>query len=189
MNYEECINLKNKKRSAQYIISFDTFMLRPMFQDNKVFTHVNERNGDLSVPRQPIHIVKNSCDYYGNSLHNSTNSSKMVLGKRHKTPIILAHDFGIPYIFLPTMSPSSDQNVWISYNAIENIEEDNLGCIITLENGRSFKLNVSPTTMYRQYAFATILEKNFLKKQRQLNRPSTFNFFDNLDDDDDESAF
>ena len=186
MNYEECINLKNKKRSAQYIISFDTFMLRPMIQDNKIFTHVNERNGDLSVPRRPIHIVRNSCDYYGNSLHNSTNSAKMVLGKRHKTPIILAHDFGIPYIFLPTMSPSSEQNVWISYNAIEKIEEDNLGSIITLENSRSFKLNVSPTTLYRQYAFATLLEKNFLKNQRQLNRPSTFNFFD--DDDDDDSA-
>ena len=81
------------------------------------------------------------------------------------------------------MSPNSDQNAWMLYSAIDNILPDSMGCIVYLENGLSFKFNVSATTMFRQYAFATLLEKNFLKKQRQLNRPSKFDKFDFPDDD------
>lgn len=175
-----------KKKKGSYIVSFDTFLLQPVIKGNEISTHVIERNGELSIPRKPIYIVRKSCDFYGGSLQNSTNTAKLALGKRHKTPIIVAHDFGIPYIFLPTMSPASELNVWISYSAIVNIEPDNMDCIIHLENGRSFKVNISAATMYRQYAVATLLEKNFLKKQRQLNRPSTFDEFEGFGDSDDE---
>lgn len=161
-------------------------MLQPVIKGNKISTNVVERNGEFSVPRKPIHIVRKSCDFYGGSLQNSTNTAKLALGKRHKTPIIVAHDFGVPYIFLPTMSPASEQNVWISYSAIENIEQDNMDSIIHLENNRSFKVNISAATMYRQYAVATLLEKNFLKKQRQLNRPSVFEEFEDYNDTEDD---
>ena len=90
-------------------------MLQPVIKGNKISTRVIERNCELNIPRKPIHIVKKSCDYYGGSFQNSTNTAKLALGKHHKTPIIVAHDFGTPYIFLPTMSPTSEQNIWISY--------------------------------------------------------------------------
>ncbi len=176
--------MTKRKRTGSYIVSFDTFMLQPVISGTKITTHVIERNGDLSIPRKPIHIVRKSCDYYGGSLQNSTNTAKLAIGKRHKTPIIVAHDFGVPYIFLPTMSPTSEQNVWVSYSAIDNIEPDNMDCILSLENNRSIKVNVSASTMYRQYAAATLLQKNFLEKQRQLNRLSTFEKFDPFDDED-----
>lgn len=175
--------MDKKKRTGSYIVSFDTFLLQPVIKGNKVSTHVIERNGELNVPRKPIHIVRKSCDYYGGSLQNSTNTAKLAIGKRHKTPIIVAHDFGVPYIFLPTMSPNSELNVWVSYSAIDNIEQDNMDCILSLENDLSFKVNISAATMYRQYAVATLLEKNFLKKQRQLNRPSKFDKFNFFDED------
>ncbi|NYF23886.1 competence protein ComK [Sporosarcina sp. JAI121] len=174
--------MKKKKKTENYIVSFDTFMLQPVIKDNQVSTQVIERNGVVHVPRKPLHIVKKSCEYYAGSFQNSTNNAKLVIGKRHKLPIIVAHDFGVPYIFLPTMSPSADQNTWISHNAIENIEEHDLGSVILLENGQSFVLNVSATTMHRQHSFATILEKIFLKKQRQLNRLSPFRGNDDPDE-------
>lgn len=176
--------MEKKKRSSSYIVSFDTFMLQPVIKGNRVSTSVIERNREFIIPRKPIHIVKESCEYYGGSFKNSTNTAKLTLGKRHKTPIILAHDFGTPYIFLPTMSSASEQNIWISYSAIEYFDEYDLGSIIYLENNRSIKVNISIATMFRQYAFATFLEKNFLRKQSQLNRPSNFQTFD--DDSDDE---
>ncbi|MBO0603362.1 competence protein ComK [Sporosarcina sp. E16_3] len=170
--------MDKKRRIGSYIVSFDTFLLLPVVKGNKISTRVIERNGELNVPRKPIHIVKKSCNYYGGSLQNSTNTAKLAIGKRHKTPIIIAHDFGVPYIFLPTMSPNSEQNSWVSYSAIDNIEPDNLGCTLYLENGLTLKFDISATTMFRQFAVATLLEKNFLKKQRQLNRPSNFDFPD-----------
>ena len=168
---------KNKKTS-NYHISFETFALQPVMQENKISTLVIEQNHEFIIPRKPSHIVRKSCDFYGGSLENATNASRYTLGNRHKTPIIIAHDFGMPFIFLPTMSASSLHNVWISLHAIENIKPDNMGCIIHLVNDRSIKVNVSPTTMHRQYTFGSFLEKDFLKKQRQLNRPSFYNPYD-----------
>jgi len=175
--------LDKKKWVGNYIVSFDTFLLLPVVKGNKTSTLVVERNGELNVQRKPIHIVRKSCDYYGGSLQNSTNTAKLAIGKRHKTPIIVAHDFGVPYIFLPTMSPNSEQNAWVSYSAIDKIESNNMGCTLYLENDLSYKLDISSTTMYRQYAVATLLEKNFLKKQSQLNRPSKFDKFNFPEED------
>jgi competence protein ComK len=176
--------LIKKNRSGKYIVSFDTFMLQPVIEGNRVSTHVIERSSEFGISRKPQHVVKNSCDYYGGSLQNSTNTAKLVLRKRHKTPIIVAHDLGIPCILIPTMSPSSNLNSWILYSAIEAIIEDDMcSCIVLLENGRSIKLNISETTMRRQFSMATLLERNFFKKQRQLSNPSNFKGFDNSDDD------
>ncbi|WP_238988162.1 competence protein ComK [Filibacter tadaridae] len=158
------------KQTANYVVSFDTFMVQPVIHNNKISSRVIERNGELRIPRKPLHIVKSSCVYYGGSFQTSSNTARLVLGKRHKTPIIVAHDFGKPYIFLPTMSPSSTQSIWVSYHAIDNFEPDDMGCIVHLENNRSFKVNVSENTMHRQYSLAALLEKDYAKKQNQLNR-------------------
>lgn len=173
-----------KKPLTNYVISFDTFMLQPVLVDNKtVATRVIERNREFTIPKKPIHIVKKSCSYYGGSLETSINIAKIAIGRHHKTPIIVAHDFGTPYIFLPTMSPSAEGNTWISHHSIDFIAPDNTNCIVYLENNLSFKLNISATTMYRQYAFGNLLEKNFYRKQRQLNRPSSFGNYEEFYDE------
>ncbi|KXH84120.1 competence protein ComK [Sporosarcina sp. HYO08] len=164
--------MERKPSFANYVITFDTFMLQPIRDGNKLSTRVIERNNDFILPRKPLHIVRKSCDHYGGSLQNSTNTAKHTLGNKHKTPIILAQGFGAPYIFLPTLSPNSEQNVWISYHAIDYFETHGLGSIVHLENNQSFKLNIASTTLYRQYSFAGFLEKNFLKRQKQLMNPT-----------------
>lgn len=176
--------MKKQKRMTNYVISFDTFMLQPVNVDGVISTRVIERNCEFTIPKKPLHIVRKSCDYYGSSLQNSVNIARLTLGNHHKTPIIVAHDFGIPYIFLPTMSPTSEHNMWISYHAIDLLEPDGLGCIVHLENNCSYKVNISIATIYRQFVFCNLLEKDFIKKQRQLNRPSSYEGFD--DDSDDE---
>jgi len=176
--------MRKQKRGANYVISFDTFMLQPVNEGEVISTRVIERNRELNISKKPIHIVKKSCDYYGSSLQNSVNIARLTLGNHHKTPIIVAHDFGIPYIFLPTMSPTSEHNIWISYHAIGFLEPDGLGCIVHLKNNCSYKVNISIATMYRQLGFCTFLERDFIKKQKQLNRPSSYESFDDDFDDD-----
>lgn len=166
--------MKNVKRASDYVVSFDTFMLIPTLEDERISTHIIERNADIIIPRKPLHIIRKSCSHYGGSLQNSTNSARITLNNRHKTPIIIASDFGRPCIFMPTISPQSDQNIWISYHAIDAIETDPLGCTIHMENKRSFKSTISASTMYRQQALCSFLEKNFLKKQQRLSQPSSY---------------
>ena len=49
----------------------------------------------------------------------------------------------------------------LSYHAIDFFKEDGLGTIVTLENGERFKLDISITTMQRQYSLARITRKGF----------------------------
>lgn len=160
----------NSYTSSRYTISFDTFVLKPLRKDFRLSTRVIERKGELVLPRKPLHIVKTSIAHYGGSFQHAINFSKHTLGGFHKAPIIVAHDFGMPYIFLPTMSPNSELNIWIALHAVENILDDQHGCSVLLENGKRIKVNVSTSTMFRQYAFGHILQKNFMKKQSHLKR-------------------
>lgn len=162
---------------SPYIISFDTFMLQPVIKDNKMTTRIVERSKELTSPRKPLHLVRRSCHYYGNSYKSATNSAKLILSKSHKIPIVIAHDFGKPLVFLPTMSPNSEHNIWISLHAIDNVKANKMGCTIFLENKSSFKVNVSEATIHRQHTLGSVLKKKYQKKFRQLNRNLSPNFF------------
>ena len=166
--------MHSKRKSDNYLINSDTFVLLPIKDGYKITTHVIERHDEFDLPKKPIQIVRKTCELYGSSLKTRTLTARHALGNRHKTPIVVAHAFDTPYIFLPTMSPSSDENVWISYHAIIDFHEEKLGCSVVLENGRKIKLNVSTPTMWRQLAFASLLERDFSKKQFMLHRPRSF---------------
>lgn len=169
--------IKSNEKSP-YFISFDTFLLQPVFNENRMGTLIIERHKELTSPRKPIHIVRRACSDYGNSFKGVTHSSKLMLKKSHKVPIVIAHDLGKPFVFLPTMSPISEHNIWIALHAIENIEADKLGCIVYLENQYSVKINVSEATIHRQYTLGSILKKKYQNKFRQLHRTTPSNHFD-----------
>ncbi len=150
-------------------------MLQPKLEGNKIFTKVIERNRTLTVSKKPIHIVTGSCDFYGSSYTTVMSTSRRLFGDhKQKAPFLLANAFGIPFIFIPTLSPLSDQNVWISYHAIDFYETDGLGTSIMLENGQTYKLDISIPTMNRQYALAKLLERDFLKRQRNFHASFLF---------------
>ena len=153
-----------------YVISFSTFILKPVLVENRILTYVVERDKEFELPHKPIYVVKSSSSFYGSSFQLLTNTAKLLLGNVHKTPILLAHAYDTPCILIPTLSPYSDQNVWINYHAIDYIESDELGCVVHFENNKKIRLNNSASSMFRQYALARFLEKDFLKKQQSLNK-------------------
>ncbi len=159
---------------GNYLINSDTFVLQPIREDFKVTTRVIERNAEFALPKKPLQIVRKTCEVYGSSLKTRTVIARRSLGNRHKTPIVVAHAFDTPYIFLPTMSPSSDDNIWISYHAILDFQDESTGCSVLLENGRKLKVSVSTSTMWRQFAFGALLARDFEKKQFMLHRPRLF---------------
>ena len=158
---------------TRYHISYDTLMLLPKEEGNKVFTRVIERNRTLTVAKKPIQIVTSSCTFYGSTYKTVMNASRRLFGdNKHKAPFILTNVFAVPLIFIPTLSPQSDQNVWISYHAIEFFEEDGLGTTVTLVNGEKYKLDISIPTLHRQYSLARMLETDYVKAQRIMDRSS-----------------
>lgn len=162
--------LKSSQNNSPYIISFDTFIIQPIMTPNKIESAIIERNQEITSFRRPSQIVRKSCYYYGNSFQSIINSSKRILGKSHKLPIVIAHDFGQPLVFFPTMSPTSIHTEWIGLHAIRNITPSPLGCTIHLENDRYSEVMVSEATLHRQYTLATLLKHKYQKRLQRMNQ-------------------
>lgn len=161
-------------KDTNHFISFDTYALKPILSKNRMVTRIIEHESEVIVPRSPLNIVKKSCHFYGNSFKSATFSARSILKKKHKVPIVVAHDFGNPFVFLPTLSPTAEDNMWIAFHAINFFEAEKGGCRIHLVNNTSIKVDVTDTTMYRQYSLGSMLTKNFIKKQQRLKGPDYF---------------
>lgn len=163
--------MTKEKDDSSYIISFDTAVLQPIQINNKIYTKVRNFSGDsFIVGMKPYDIVRKSCSYYGSSFQESTQLSKEAIGNFHKLPMIIAHDYGYPCIFLPILSPKSDLNVWFSLRAIKlfSTSAEGLGCSVVLTNGETIIVNSSIATISRQFGFANILNTHFLKRMSRL---------------------
>ncbi|WP_313893011.1 competence protein ComK [Psychrobacillus sp.] len=153
-----------------FIISFETAVLQPIQMNNKTFTKVTKFSGEsLVIGKKPYDIVRQSCSYYGSSFQQSVKLSREAIGKYHKLPAVIAHDYGNPCILIPTLSPKSDLNVWFSLKAIQSFHPSKDGCSIILTNGQTLDVNSSTTTISRQIGFANILNMHFLKRMNRLS--------------------
>jgi competence protein ComK len=157
-------------RSSPYIVSLKTLVLEPVMTDSGKMYRIIEMDKELTYSLTPLHSIRNSCRHYGHSLENAMESAKKFLNKLHKPPIVVAFDYGSPITFFPTLSPSAPDNVWIALNAVLNIQPLKNACIIHLINGEKIKVNVSATTIYRQVALGNLLEKERIRKYKELSR-------------------
>lgn len=164
------MSLQNINSDSPYVISTSTFVLQTVRNENSLKTLVIEGDQTFIHPRKSMHIIKASCRHYGTSVKVATSHAKRILNNRHKVPILLAYDRGIPLIMIPTMSPTSEQNIWISFHSIVNFKADDVGnTIIYLLNNKSIRVNVSEVTIQRQLALAHILQLDYQNKFSHLN--------------------
>lgn len=159
-----------------YHISFNTYLIEPMQHGNKIYSRVHDKNGEYVVERKPLYIVRNSCNVLGGNYNNARNLAKRFLGKeKHKLPIVISHDYGIPNVFFPLLSPASPNNVWIGLHAIINIRRLKDFTEITLKNGKIFVLQINYASFCAQYVCATMLHKYAAAQriliQNELNQP------------------
>ena len=164
------MNLQMMNPKSQFVISTSTFVLQTIRKENSLKTQIIEGDHTFIHPRKSMHLIRAACQHYGTSLKVATSHARRILNNRHKVPILVAFDRGIPLIMIPTMSSTSEQNIWISFHSIVNYKADELGnTIIYLMNNHSITVNVSESTIQRQVSLAHIL---------QLDYQNKFNHFD-----------
>lgn len=155
---------------SPYVISTSTFVLQTVQKESSLKTLIVEGDRTFIHPRKPLHLIRAACKHYGTSYSVAKNHARYILHKQHKVPILIAFDHGIPLIMIPTMSPTSEQNVWIAFHSIVNFKADERGnTIIDLMNNRSITVNISQATMQRQLALAYILQLDYKNKFSHLN--------------------
>ncbi|WP_019413026.1 competence protein ComK [Paenisporosarcina sp. TG20] len=158
--------------TSNYLISFNTIALVPIWVENKLYTRVIENHIEFLVKMKPSTIVKKSITFYGNSYKHATVFSRESVGNLHKLPLIISHDFGVPLIMMPTLSPESDGTIWIAFSAVDrySINTHNQ-CVVHFTNSQTLSVNVSHSTMCRQFVLSHSLTNQFQKTRDQINYP------------------
>lgn len=153
-----------------YVISSNTLILQTVRKESSLRTLVIERDRQFIHHRKAIHLIRASCRYFGTSLELATSSAKSVLNNRQKVPIIVAFDHNVPIIMIPTLSTSSEQNIWIGLHAIKSFTCDHKGhTVIELTNHLKVKLELSETTIQRQITLAYLLLRDYQEKHIRFN--------------------
>lgn len=153
-----------------YIVSTNTLILQTVRQESRLQTLIIEKDETFIHPRRSLHLIRASCHHYGTTLEVVTNFAKKVLNDRHKVPIVIAVDHGIPLIMIPTLSASSEQNIWIAFHAITDFRSSESGyTVIRLTNNYIIKIQTSEATIQRQIALAYLLQRDYQNKFVQIN--------------------
>lgn len=154
---------------GSYIMSFNTYFLEPFQQENFIFSRIIDKHNKVIVSRKPMQIIRKSCLFLGTTYEATRALSKQFFGNQHKLPVILTHDFGVPCIFIPILSPRSHANAWIGLHAIDQAmpSSDNSTKVI-LKNGEILYLPVQYASFSKQFMNATMLQKHFLRVRRSL---------------------
>jgi len=158
--------------ASKYFVSFNTIALVPIWIENKLYTRVIENHTEFLVKMKPSSIIKKSLIFYGNSYKHATTFSRESIGRLHKLPLMISHDFGIPLIMIPTLSPESDSTMWISFSAIDRYSLNARSeCLVHFTNSQELPVNVSHSTMCRQFVLSIFLMKHFQKTRENINHP------------------
>ncbi|WP_075619855.1 competence protein ComK [Paenisporosarcina indica] len=158
--------------ASKYFVSFNTIALVPIWIENKLYTRVIENHTEFIVKMKPNTIIKKSLIFYGNSFKHATLFSRESIGRLHKLPLMISHDFGIPLIMIPTLSPESDGNIWVSFSAIDRYSINARNeCVVHFTNSQELPVNVSHSTMCRQFAHSYFLTNHFQKTREKINHP------------------
>jgi len=158
--------------TSNYTVSFNTIALVPIWIENKLYTRVIENHTEFLVKMRPSAIIKKSLAFYGNSYKQATFFSRQSLGRLHKLPLMISHDFGVPLIMMPTLSAESEGSIWISFSSIDlySINSHNQ-CVVHFTNSQALPVNVSHSTMCRQFVLSQFLSKHFQKTREKINHP------------------
>ncbi|WP_108306286.1 competence protein ComK [Metalysinibacillus jejuensis] len=159
---------------SNYLISFDTLLITPTLVEGKLASQIIDKNLECVVLRKPLYLIRKSCLTLGLSYEMARKNAKNFFSNQHKLPIVISHQYGMPCIFFPTLSPSSPHNSWVGLHAVKRIDPSPEGCALTLTTNQQLTLDISYTTMLKQYANATLLYRHFKKEQQVLVHEAFF---------------
>lgn len=161
--------VQNPTQHNKYYITNSTYCLISQPISGKVFTEVLDKHGKTTMSYPPLRVIRQTCSLNGSTFEATTKQAKEFLGhNRHKVPIMVAYNFGDPCVIFPLFSPRSKQNIWVTVNAIINIEEVNESTLVTFVNGSERIFPVHLKSFNQQYVRAVLYYKNLILQRKAL---------------------
>lgn len=128
-----------------YEISCKTLALIPIGPKK---THILEEEKEFDVDNHIMKIIDYNCKINGSSYLGRYDSSKLLIGKSSKLPIILEESR--KQLYFPTTSPKNKECCWISYNNLKSYEKNNENSILIFKNNKKLEINTSSKIIEKQ---------------------------------------
>ena len=148
-----------------YEIDLSTLLLIGI---NDVSTKVVTTDNEFIVNMSSKSIMQNSCKYFGSSLTNRIRETNILTNMTSKTPIFVEETRNI--IFFPLRSCRESNNIWISYNNLENYYKEGKKTILEFKKGKKIILDFSYYIVDNQVTRSLVLDYQLNKRRKSLEK-------------------
>lgn len=119
----------------------------------------------VHIEREPLAYLNDLCIAHGSSLGGRTASFKALTGAVQKACVLISERS--QKIYMPLLSLSNAQNVWLLYQAVVSVRKAEAGCQVLFSNGTRRIFPLDPRVIRGQMKRCS----EFLNK---INDPETF---------------
>ena len=148
-----------------YEIDLSTLILIGL-DDNS--TKIITNDSTFIVNSSARKIIDYSCRYFGSSIEDRIKSTKILAKMTAKVPIIIEDTRNI--IFFPIKSTREKNNIWVSFNNLDNYIKDGRNTILTFKNGTEITLQVSYYIIDNQVTRSLILDYEINNRRKSLEK-------------------
>ena len=148
-----------------YEIDLSTYLL--IGQEDGT-TKIITRDSEFIINNNAKSIIENSCNYFGSSLSERVKATNRLVKLSSKTPIIIEESRSI--IFFPLRSVREKNNIWISFNNLEEYTKSGEYTVLKFKNKKKIKLKFSYYIIDNQVTRSLILDYEFQNRKKNLEK-------------------
>jgi competence transcription factor ComK len=109
-------------------------------------TKIYQTNGETEISHRSIYIVKQLCEKALFSYEGYIKAVKKIISRKYKIPVVIDQFTKL----IPTKNTKSYDNVWLNYEAIQNIKKNKDHLEILFHSGKKIYINISFLTIKGQ---------------------------------------
>lgn len=148
-----------------YEIDLSTLLLIGIDDES---TKVVTLDNDFIVNCSSKYIIEESCRYFWSNLTSRIKSTNILTKIVSKTPIVIEESRNI--IFFPLRSSRLKNNIWISYNNLENYYQKGNDTVLEFKNNKKVILKCSYYIIDNQVTRSLMLDYELLKRRKSLEK-------------------
>ncbi|RDI36481.1 competence protein ComK [Falsibacillus pallidus] len=147
------------KENNQYLATNQTMGLFPIHHPT-FQTKIYDRDNIFYSTQSPMEIIEETCLTRGASYEGRVQSVRTMLNYPYKTPLLLCQMEML--CAFPTMSPTSNENVWIFPNHIKYFSKSLRHVSVTFLNDETVTVKCSIAAFTKQYGKTITCQSYFL---------------------------
>ncbi|MFY4775157.1 competence protein ComK [Metabacillus sp. RGM 3146] len=150
-----------------YLISSHTKYLAPVYNEyGELCTIAYELYRTVHVRKSPTKIIHENCLHFGSSYKGRLKAANDILPGQKMLPVCVSELTGL--FFIPTVSPDSDECVWIGYKNVKIVIPYNEKSVVLFSDGSRLFVPMHRDILQGKFGKASHLLVTFLERQKRI---------------------